>query len=577
MQGKFLFLLMAGFLFLWSCEKEEEMIKPAFDLVKIAEISSNSAKVSTEMLVEGSEEVTEAGFIWKTSGSNISITDPETEKAPSALNNGGISTTITDLEAGQAYFIKAYVRTKKDTYYSQSESFNTLAPVQEAPVLETISPTTGIEGTEVILTGKFFGSTLQNTEVLIGNTNKNAEIIETSESEIKFIAPTYYTGPQPIKVTINRTSSTNSLEFEYFSFFSYSSTEVRAGRALTITQSSGRINNIYKINGIVANQKWTWTIPNGMEIGLEIPQNFPPGEVTIEGESADGKPIVNITGKLLTILPGATWTQKQDFPDGKKGNATGFAIQGTGYVIIGRELYSFNPASDSWTLKISLPFYSTASFVTEEKAYFLVKTNLWCFDPAANTLDQKAGFPGTERNNPTAFSNGIHGYFGLGNKFNNETNMVENYSDFWKYNPTSDSWTQLPDFPASDRGNFNTMRGIHFNNLGYLLEPGGSTWTYDYTSETFTKIESPIYALGSDTPLFALNNKLYFGRSQSIFEYDPVKNTAIEEPGYPGRRDRKDAFSFVVNGKAYVGAGWFWDSNNNSTDLADIWEFIPGG
>ncbi len=575
MQAKPFFLLVLSFFILWSCEKEEEFRKPSLGLIQAADISPNSANVSAKILHPGSEKTIESGFVWKTSSSNLNISDSDTHTAISSsgsLESGILSATLTGLEAGITYYVKAYVRTNTDTYYSLEGSFNTLGPL-----LETIAPDKGSKGTEVTLTGKFYGSRPENTRVVVGTAE--AKVIEASENQIKFIVPASYAGSQFIKIQINGVSSKNSLPFEYLHNFSYSPAEVRAGKILTVTLSARDSDNIYRINGLEAKQKWEWLIPSGVQIGLEIPPDVVPGVATFEVEDVNGNPWVNISEKPLTILPGGTWTQKQDFV-GKSGVAQGFAIQDAGYMVIGDELYKYTPASDSWTYLLSFPVNTNfrsnggASFVAEEKAFFLVKNRLWCFDPATQTLNEKSGFPGRERRFSLVFSNGTNGYAGLGAE-TMEGGLYNKLSDFWKYNPGSDSWTQVSDFPDSDRKLL--VKGVHLNNMGYIIEENGGAWSYDYTSDTFTRLKIPVH-FDVDGVLFVMNNKLYYGMGNccdtQIYEYDPAKDIQIEEVSFEGH-GRMGAFSFVINNKAYIGAGMSIE-NQTYFNLSDVWEFIPG-
>ena len=62
----------------------------------------------------------------------------------------------------------------------------------------------------------------------------------------------------------------------------------------------------------------------------------------------------------------------------------------------------------------------------------------------AETWTQKASFGGSARHRTTAFAIGNKGYLGLGH-INSVTNIL--YDDFWEYDPASNSWTQIANYP----------------------------------------------------------------------------------------------------------------------------------
>jgi hypothetical protein len=116
------------------------------------------------------------------------------------------------------------------------------------------------------------------------------------------------------------------------------------------------------------------------------------------------------------------------------------------------------------------------------------------YDPIANTWIAVAPFPGPGRNGAFSFTLYNRGYVGLGYNYQNNSNPYTIFKDFWEYEPVSDVWKQLPDFPGGKRHN-----GIFFslNDRGY-------------------------FGLGSDT----IHNVHYMN---DIWEYRPVLPTSILE------------------------------------------------
>lgn len=142
---------------------------------------------------------------------------------------------------------------------------------------------------------------------------------------------------------------------------------------------------------------------------------------------------------------------------------------------------------------------------------------------------QKADFGGEGRHRASSFSVGNMGYMGL--RHINAAGAVD-YEDFWKYDPASNSWTQIANFPL----------GKIYHSTAFVIGDKAYVGTGRLTSGTYT-------------------NKFY--------EYNPLTNVWTAIADFPGLA-RRGAVSFVVNGKAYVGTG-----QTNSGYSADFFEYNP--
>ncbi len=124
---------------------------------------------------------------------------------------------------------------------------------------------------------------------------------------------------------------------------------------------------------------------------------------------------------------------------------------------------------------------------------------------------------------------GDYAYVGTG--INNGVNKA----DFWRFNPTSGTWTQMNDLDAD---------------ASYTIVRSGST--------TFT-----------------LNGKGYLGTGYSsgytadFWEYDPTEDIWTQVTSFEGSA-RSDAIGFTIGDKGYVATG-----QNGSYHFDDIWSFDP--
>lgn len=142
---------------------------------------------------------------------------------------------------------------------------------------------------------------------------------------------------------------------------------------------------------------------------------------------------------------------------------------------------------------------------------------------------QKADFCGEARHRASSFSIGNMGYMGLGHI--NAAGAVD-YEDFWKYDPASNCWTQIANYPL----------GKIYHSTAFVIGDKAYVGTGRLTSGSYT-------------------NKFY--------QYDPLTNRWTPIADFPGS-PRRGAVSFVVNGKGYVGTGQI-----NSGYVADFFEYNP--
>jgi N-acetylneuraminic acid mutarotase len=161
------------------------------------------------------------------------------------------------------------------------------------------------------------------------------------------------------------------------------------------------------------------------------------------------------------------WTKKADDIGtiGRFGAST-FVINGKGYVGTGdwggvtNNFWEYSPTTISWAG--ITPFAGTArkeavGFSINGKGYVgtgvdngdYYKKDFWEYDPANNSWTRKADFPGLARSSAVGFAIGNKGYIGAG-ATKNGTNWTF-YSDFWEYDPSTNSWRQIEDFAGGVR------------------------------------------------------------------------------------------------------------------------------
>ncbi|KAB7530640.1 hypothetical protein F8C76_03840 [Flagellimonas olearia] len=161
------------------------------------------------------------------------------------------------------------------------------------------------------------------------------------------------------------------------------------------------------------------------------------------------------------------WTNLPNFSGSVRYRAIDFTLQGKGYVVGGissentfmADVWEYDSQEGTWTEKTPYPqpegIYNMASFIIDDHAYvgaggvgpLSSSADFYKFDGVDWTPIASLPESAHSRVGPVGFSINGKGYIGLGRN-------VENYlmlQDFYEYDPGTDVWTQIEDFPSVPR------------------------------------------------------------------------------------------------------------------------------
>ncbi len=304
-----------------------------------------------------------------------------------------------------------------------------------------------------------------------------------------------------------------------------------------------------------------------------------------------------------TITP----VQVSSMPGTGRASAVAFSINGKGYIVTGRnnnqkdslkQLWEYDPATDKWTEKKSFPgkprvkaiavelngkayvglgFQSNAGAVLNQKGYF---TDFWCYDPVSDSWEKLAGFPGGDTSGCFYFVMNNCIYVGSGYAYLTMKNFL------WCYYPEDNRWVRLNDLPGDNRfGSVGCSDGEKaFYGAGFKAENMNDWWEYDVVKDTWRERRSIPGKRVNGTAL-AVNNRFfvssgrYFNGNYNLINPGKLYNDILEyEPernrwhqrGEIPGGPRENAVSFVIGSKAYIGFG-----ENDEGVLNDLWCFEP--
>ena len=224
------------------------------------------------------------------------------------------------------------------------------------------------------------------------------------------------------------------------------------------------------------------------------------------------------------------WTQLQNLPL-PSSEMPAFTVNGIGYYMPISNgqifVYRYNSAMDSWSQVSIFPGETRGgSFVFSigNKVYMSMGMNslgyhlsdVWEFDVNNYQFVQKSNFPYENRWGGSSFSINGKGYIGMGNL--NWNFPQPNGNDLYEYNPIGDTWTQKANLPLS-QGRYATA-GFSMTNFGYILCGEGTNplvffdefWRYDPLTDSWMQL--PSFGGGGQNYLktFVIDNTCFAGK-----------------------------------------------------------------
>ncbi len=288
-----------------------------------------------------------------------------------------------------------------------------------------------------------------------------------------------------------------------------------------------------------------------------------------------------------------TWIQRENMQLARIG-ATGFAINGMGYVGMGRsaaqqylkDMWMYNPNFDTWTQKNNYPgggSYALSVAAVGNEVFMglgydgsATQSDWWKYNPVTDSYTQMASYPGLPRYGATAFAIGSKVYLIAGSK-----GGVPYYQDCYVYDVATNTWTQIADFPAGLRNHTNTFS---YGGKGYvscgtidLTLSANDMWEYNPVSNTWTQKTSMPGQIRTAASSFQINNLMYICTGldiQTVFladlwEYNVLTDTWAARTAFPGPA-RYFGIGFAVGGFGYVATG-----GDYTNVYSDIYQYTP--
>jgi len=149
------------------------------------------------------------------------------------------------------------------------------------------------------------------------------------------------------------------------------------------------------------------------------------------------------------------WANKGGSPVGARADATAIVLDGKAYIGLGYDIVTFN-----------------------NQDVKLYKNDWVLYNPSSPYSAIKAHFAGAKRSKAKGFVIDGNIYLGFG------LNAASGFNDFWKYNPSSNTWVQQAGYTGNSTVNNWNTSAFSIGSTGYVVK-GNLTELYKFTNSQF--------------------------------------------------------------------------------------------
>lgn len=289
-----------------------------------------------------------------------------------------------------------------------------------------------------------------------------------------------------------------------------------------------------------------------------------------------------ITSFTITTSAQDVWIKRDSVNGPPRGACASFELKGEGFVATGinmeefkRKMYSYDLEQDDWDDELSLGGETGGGldrasaigfsaggfgFIGLGTGTSSLKKDLWRYDPETETWTQMADFEGEARTGAVAFAVDNVGFVGTGQS---ESGL---HDDFYKYVVETNTWEAIGDFDGLARKEAVGFKmggkgyiGTGRSNTGYLKD----FWEYDPTEDDWSqKADFPgtprMGAVGCGvfpSAYLMLGEDNSFEYQDDVWEWNYFGNVWTQRADYMGG-PRTQANAFAVDGRVFVGLGY---------------------
>lgn len=547
------FILHICLIFLFSCNKEieEKREYPRINTLCVTDITENGAIFYAEVLTLGNTPIIEQGFLWG-ANENLDLNNAECKSIQVTNTTGEFHAYInSSLYKTQHYYVRAYIKTDDFTVLGNTLDF--ISNGSTPPVINSFSPIKGNWGDTIILKGGNF-SRIAN-KVKFGNCD--ATSVSHSDSIIKVIVPSHFNG---LKTNIfietpDNTGSSKS-EFEYLqpevSDFSpsqatFGDTILIKGKKfnknpqfITVHLGSSILHPISSSDSLIKiivpnnlTQSINQLIVTSDSIKTTANKNFQLNHFSWNIAKTDT--IKDLTNDIQITINGYGFSPELNGNKVLVNNMIAKIVEATKEKIVfvlPKELYNTD-RNYSFQYQYRVEVQMADQSASTDNLFVLVNKGKW-------TWIKHPQFPGAARSFAVSFTLNGKGYVGTG------CNTNSYFSDFYSFDPKTNSWTRIADLPGKPRAG---AISLIINGEAYV-------------------------GFGTDKIYFSSHELSSSNIFNDWYKYDEANNAWIALNSFPGAA-RSLPYSFLANNNAFLGGGYIINEEQTSTYWSnEFWQYI---
>lgn len=416
---------------------------------------------------------------------------------------------------------------------------------RNSPNLLEIIPDTGFYGDTVILRGENFGSKFPDN--LVSIYGETTTIIDVKENELKVVIPVVSRPTLKFSITADNVTSESGKTFKIVNpriTDLLPDRPLYPGQLLTI-----KGENFYPS---IYNYPYSYKVKINSKDAHVVSASYLQLQVELPLLSVNMSPVNVIHFDTITvssvesIVTPVTWSSS--VPGDQGARAVSFSIGNKSYIlsgmlmstVLGNEVYEYNSLNKSWRKVKSFPGqarYGATAFTINNKGYVLggygssglALRDLWEYDPVIDTWTKKKDylFHPVEAFNLNGEIFCISDITYITIPPSTEISGFGYNTEFWKYDPVSDSWIVKATPPYTLRRDayydYFTMQVGGVLTTGYLSSEGYLYNQYNVHNDEW--LSMGLVNLDANSPItFDYGGNGYLLGNKKLYKYNPALN-----------------------------------------------------
>lgn len=612
-----------------GCTKEAERDFPRLLTLEATGITDEGATLNARItnLKEGGLPP-QCGFIIY-NGEPSSLTVIGVLEAEPDMKTGTFHAKVeTGMKDGDEYWYTAFAYNGTTKVIGNVISFKSMG--SRAASIIDMEPKKGNLSDTVIL--RLSGAIGDISGLTVKFDNKTAHIVDFMHNVLKVIVPSDLTIKEnPVSITTDTTTNVFATKFElnFPEITDFQPSEAYPGETITLNGLNFdpvTSRNVVKFNNFVVTVVSSTTtqikvitpdlqgvdcqisvtigtliatadgvikiknLPTPLITGFNPAEVYPGEIVTIDGLYFDPDPALNTVKFNNTIaqIVNSSYTQIQVLAPNLQGVECQISVSVDTRVGVASGLIKILSWPVYWTRMNDHPggnIYRMGSFVIGNYGYTGLGVRVahnynqkfWRYDYTGDSWLEVAPFPGSTRVSPVGFAAGGKGYIVGGATLDSPSGVA--LRDFYEYDPGTNSWTKLSDYPGNIHNTFFGWAEV-VNDKAYIALSAQDFYSYIPSTNQWTKLTNPPVQLYSASTTFVSGDIIYvvggFDSSsydkREVWAYNTLNGTWTRKSDFPGE-PRRAAVGFGLEGKYYVGLGF--KLLPVSSVYGDFWQYYP--